>query len=78
MSRTTDARFKVKGCHVDGTNEGTLTIKAPTLGSPVFVSYRPKGKRHEYQLPLAMLCGILADRAAKMGTIIEKHKEEEE
>lgn len=74
MPRKTDASFKVKGAHVDGKSEGTLTIKAPTLSSTVFVTYRPKGSRREYQLPLSMVAEIVASRAAKMGTVYEKAK----
>lgn len=74
MPRSTDAKFKVKGCHCDGTNEGTLTIKAPTMSETVFVTYRPKGSRREYQLLLPMVCDMITSRAAKMGTIYQKNE----
>jgi hypothetical protein len=71
MARKTDATFKVKKVHIDGTNEGTLTILAPVLSETVFVSYRPKGARREYKLPIQMVCEMVASRAAKMGTIYQ-------
>lgn len=77
--RSTDATFKVKGAHVDGKNEGTLTVHAPSMTGVVFVSYRPKGARREYKLMLQQVVEIIASRAAKMGTVYETvihHKEE--
>ena len=71
MMRKTDATFKVKKVHIDGTSEGTLTILAPVLSDTVFVSYRPKGARREYKLPIQMVCEIVASRAAKMGTVYQ-------
>lgn len=74
MPRKTDASFKVKGAHVDGRNEGTFVIHIPTMTGVVFVTYRPKGARREYQVRLQDACEMVASRAAKQGTVYEKVK----
>lgn len=71
MPRKTDAAFPVKGAHVDGTGEGTLTVQAPSMTGVVFVSYRPKGKRREYKVFLKDVAEMVASRAAKQGTVYE-------
>lgn len=69
--RKTDATFKVKGAHVDGKNEGTLIVQAPSMTGVVFVSYRPKGARREYKVFLKDVAEMVASRAAKQGTVYE-------
>lgn len=64
MARTTDARFKVEKCHVDGRDGGVLTIEAPTASGVVLVTYRPH-RGQAYTLTLAEVCEMVAWRAAK-------------
>ena len=62
--RSTDAKFRVCGAHVDGKSEGTLTIEAPKASGTVLVTYRPLHGR-AYTILLAEAAEMIAWRVAK-------------